>query len=896
MPHPQSTSDVPPAPTFTEARPRHDWREPLLQALLVGLGTVSLPILVNEVLYRDDWLAPALSWCLLPALWLSRERMPYAWRAGAYVTMVLLLGAWAAATAGLMGSGRIFMGVSVIVGGLLFGRGVGIALFALGCGFTGLVGYGAVTGYLTFAPPFDGAANTAALWISHVGTFVIGVGGLLLAVLYVIETREALHGDLRREINERESVERAEREAASHIRFLAANAGDTFWTMDLDFRFTYVSESVTRMRGFTPEEIMATGVEGALAADSADDLRALLANALARDGGTESDEHLRLETRLTTRDGAGVDVEINVGLLRDAAGRPIGVMGVTRDVSDRRRLEAAMDSVIRGTRRTGDRDFFDALTENLAEVLGVRIVFLARLTDPERMQCVSAYRDGVHVEQDDYAIAGTPCEVVLREGVCNCRSGAGERFPEAGSLVASGIDSVVGVPLLDDEGQRVGVLLCMDDAPSQDPRQTEDLLTIFSAHASLELSRRQAEVEREAIQGQLQQVQKLESIGQLSGGIAHDFNNLLVVIHGYAELAETSQDDPETLADSLLNIRAATERAAALTRQLLSFSRRQVMDTRALDLGEQLESVGAMLRRLLPETIDYELRVEGPLTVDADPGQLEQAVINLAVNARDAMPEGGRLAISAQPVEVPASLREKHPDARPGPYALLRVADSGEGIAALDLAQIFEPFFTTKADGRGTGLGLSVVFGVVRQHGGFIEVDSRPGEGSEFRLYLPRLEGPAESVAREPERPPVQGRETILLVEDEPAVRSLATRFLTRAGYRVVEADDGESAIEQFLAHRDDIALAVLDVVLPKTNGRRVMEEITAIEPKLRVLFVSGYAAGGIHADFILEKDLVLLPKPYSRDQLLGKVREVLDAVPVASAGSRSPRPLTASD
>jgi CheY-like chemotaxis protein len=354
-----------------------------------------------------------------------------------------------------------------------------------------------------------------------------------------------------------------------------------------------------------------------------------------------------------------------------------------------------------------------------------------------------------------------------------------------------------------------------------------------------------------------------------------------VVIQGYAELAESSADDPETLEDSLLNIRAATDRAAALTRQLLSFSRRQVMDTRALDLGEQLESVGAMLRRLLPETIDYSLEVDGPLTVDADPGQLEQAVINLAVNARDAMPEGGRLSVCAERVDLSPSLREKHPDARPGPHALLRIADSGEGIAAADLAQIFEPFFTTKPDGRGTGLGLSVVFGIVRQHGGFIEVDSTPGRGSEFRLYLPLLDGPAAPAAREVVRTPSEGRETILLVEDEPAVRRLATRFLTKAGYRVVEADDGDSAIAQFDRHRHEIALAVLDVVLPKTNGRRVMEQITAFEPRLPVLFVSGYAAGGIHTNFILEKDLVLLPKPYSRDQLLEKVREVLDGASV---------------
>ncbi|MEE4298573.1 MAG: PAS domain S-box protein, partial [Pseudomonadales bacterium] len=554
-----------PARALAELPSRPDWRERLLQALLAGLGTVSLPILVNEVLYRDDWLIPTLGWSLLPTLWLLGRRVPFVWRAGFFLAMILLLGAWAATSAGLMGSGRIFMGASVIVGGLLFGRGVGIALFVAGCLFTSGVGYAAVTGQLLFAPPFDTAANTAALWISHVGTFVIAVGTLLTAVLYVIETLEGLHDDLRREVREREALERAERESARNIRFLAANAGDVFWTMDLDLNLTFVSESVERMHGLTADEVLGMGL-AAFSTRSRESLRELIAAGLAREGKADPNRRLRLETRLTTKDGSGVDVEINVGFLRDDDGKPIGVIGVNRDISDRRRLESAMDSVIRGTRRSGDGDFFDALTGNLAEVLDVRIVLIATLADDDRLRCISVYRDGRHVEDEGYALAGTPCEVVLAEGVCNCRSGAGERFPDARSLVASGVESVVGVPLLDAEGQRIGVLMCLDDAPMDQPRLTEDLLTIFSAHASLELSRQHAEEERETIRRQLEQSQKLDSIGQLSGGIAHDFNNLLVVIQGYAELAESSADDPETLEDSLLNIRAATDRAAALTR------------------------------------------------------------------------------------------------------------------------------------------------------------------------------------------------------------------------------------------------------------------------------------------------------------------------------------------
>jgi len=854
------------------------WRHRLLDGLLGVFAVVSLPLLVNEALYREDWWAAAAAWTVLPLLLVLRGRLSFTLRAGALTVMLLLLGVWATATAGLMSSGRIFLGAAVIVGALLLGRRMGIALFVLGALATALVGYCAVAGVLRFAAPFDTAANSAALWGSFFGSFVIGVGVLLMSVLYVIETLERLHGELRDEIREREASQRAEQEAARHLRFLADSASDTLWTADLDLNYTYISDSIKRLRGYTPEEARALGVAGALSADTGIDVRALLQRALRQDPRDGRTRPLRLETRLTTKDGSGIDAEINLSFIRDDAGEPIGIMGVTRDVSERKRLEAAMDSVLKGTRPIAGTDFFDALTENLATVLEMHAVLIGTLENDHTVRCLSVYQDGAHVPNFSYRLPGTPCETALSGSLCCIESNVQARYPDDELLQSMGVEGYVGMPLADADGEPVGILAALHNRPLANPRLAGDLLTIFGAHASLELSRQRAETERESIRLQLEQAQKLESIGQLSGGIAHDFNNLLVVMQGYAELAALRVEGDSVLQNCIDNIRESTNRAAALTRQLLSFSRRQVMDTRPIALNELLENLSGMLERLLPEDIDYEHRLDPALgTIEADPGQLEQAVMNLAVNARDAMPRGGALTVETQAVTVSEQLARTHPGTRPGRFARLRVADSGEGMSEAVRAQVFEPFFTTKPEGLGTGLGMSVVFGIVKQHGGFIELRSAPGQGTEVDLYLPLVERAAQPPAPKPAPQPQRGTETILLVEDEPEVRRLATLFLYEAGYTVIEAADGAAAVAAFARHRDEIALAILDVVLPKSNGREVMAQITGLAPGLKVLFVSGYAAAGIHTDFILEDDLELLPKPYSRDALLGKVRELLD-------------------
>jgi two-component system cell cycle sensor histidine kinase/response regulator CckA len=384
--------------------------------------------------------------------------------------------------------------------------------------------------------------------------------------------------------------------------------------------------------------------------------------------------------------------------------------------------------------------------------------------------------------------------------------------------------------------------------------------------------------ERKSLEEQLRQAQKMEAVGQLAGGVAHDFNNLLTVIHGYAELllATLNADDGRrTDVDEILK---AAARAAGLTRQLLAFSRKQVLQPTLLDLNSLVVSTSKMLRRLIGEDIELVTRLApAPAAVHADAGQLEQILMNLAVNARDAMPHGGHLSIETSTVVLDAAYATQHIGVRPGPYVMLAVTDSGTGMDEQTRLRIFEPFFTTKERGRGTGLGLATVYGIVKQSGGHVWASSEAGRGSTFKVYLPRAEEEAlvERPTAESQAAPT-GWETVLLVEDEPAVRSLCRALLERAGYHVFEATDPRQAEDLFRQHADRIDLLVTDVVMPGSSGPSLFARLSAERP-LRVLYMSGYADNAIIQPGERPSDIVFLQKPFTADGLLCKVREALD-------------------
>jgi len=459
-------------------------------------------------------------------------------------------------------------------------------------------------------------------------------------------------------------------------------------------------------------------------------------------------------------------------------------------------------------------------------------------------------------------------------------------------LLAMRIDELTGDPSgrsLRDELQRPGrmvferVVRCRDGTTF--PVEVVATLTevdggpaIMSVGRELTEQRR-AEAEQRRLQEQLQQAVEMESIGKLAGGVAHDFNNLLTAILGNVELAALEVPAAGSVGEALAQIRAAATSAAALTRQLLTFSRKQVIEPRVLDLNQLLANMQKMLVRMIGES--YELRTvaaEGLGAVRADPGLLEQAIVNLVVNARDAMPDGGVITLETANVAPDEERRSVHPLAAAGPLVAVAVIDTGSGMTDEVKAHLFEPFFTTKPRGQGTGLGLATTYGAIRQSGGVIEVESELGRGTTFRILLPAVSEDAEPLTRASPEPPetsVRGRETVLVVEDDPGVREVAARALLASGYRVLTAVTGEEALA--LAATEPIHLLLTDVVMPGMNGRELAARLLALHTDTRVLYTSGYAEDIIAHHGVLDAGVELLSKPYSIDVLIRRVRRVLD-------------------
>jgi two-component system cell cycle sensor histidine kinase/response regulator CckA len=385
--------------------------------------------------------------------------------------------------------------------------------------------------------------------------------------------------------------------------------------------------------------------------------------------------------------------------------------------------------------------------------------------------------------------------------------------------------------------------------------------------------------ERRALEAQLWQSQKMESVGRLAGGVAHDFNNLLGVILGYSEALEDSLEQNSVPRKHAEEIKRAGLRAASLTRQLLAFSRQQVLESKVINLDAVVSEMETMLRRLIGEDVELTAALEPALgQVKADQGQIEQVIMNLAVNARDAMPKGGKLIIETANIDVDEIFTRQHPASIPGRYVLLAVTDTGIGMDEETQARIFEPFFTTKGKDKGTGLGLAVVYGVVKQSGGYIWVYSEPGKGSTFKIYLPRVEEAVERTSQStgPARS-LQGSETILLAEDEQSLRHLIRDLLAQRGYTVLEACDGAEALGIAQQHQGAIHLLCTDVVMPVVGGRELAEKMALIRPDTKVLFMSGYTDSAVTARGVLEPGIFLLQKPFTLDALTRKVREVLD-------------------
>lgn len=387
--------------------------------------------------------------------------------------------------------------------------------------------------------------------------------------------------------------------------------------------------------------------------------------------------------------------------------------------------------------------------------------------------------------------------------------------------------------------------------------------------------------ERKKLEVQLLQSQKMEVVGQLSGGIAHDLNNILTVIIGFSTLMEMrmSKDDPERA--HLTHVLAAAERAAELTKSLLAFSRKQIINPQPVDLNQIIGKIKKFVARIIPEDINFTVTNKNEvLIVNADAGQIEQVLMNLVTNARDAMPVGGQLLIETDAVVLDESFIRTYGFGKLGPYALMTFSDSGEGMDSDICKKVFEPFFTTKEVGKGTGLGLSIVYGIIKQHNGFINVYTEPGSGTTFRIYLPLTQAAVESGLKNTAIVLKGGKETILVADDDFLVRDLLEKTLNMFGYTVIVAIDGSDALSKFSENQISINLVILDVVMPKLNGKEVYDEIRKINPAIKVIFMSGYTRDIIHKRGVLDESVQFIPKPLDPKKLLLKIRNVLDGSP----------------
>jgi CheY-like chemotaxis protein len=371
----------------------------------------------------------------------------------------------------------------------------------------------------------------------------------------------------------------------------------------------------------------------------------------------------------------------------------------------------------------------------------------------------------------------------------------------------------------------------------------------------------------------------MEAIGQLTGGIAHDFNNILTVITGFSTILKMKMRDDEPLCIYIEHILAASDRAANLTQSLLAFSRKQIMAPKPVNMNEIVRKGEKFLRRVISAIVELQVKTAAkPLIIYADSMQIEQVLMNLATNARDAMPNSGTMLVETSSSEIDDHFISTHGYGRKGIYATLSLADTGIGMDKTTSGRIFEPFFTTKEEGKGTGLGLSVVYGIIKQHNGFITCDSEPGHGTTFRIYLPIIGEEAQKCKSSPDIPARGGTETVLLAEDNTESRIVSRLFLENYGYRVIEAANGEEAVAQFRTYKDEIHLALIDVIMPRMNGYEAYKQIQQIKPGIKVIFISGYTADVLLQQEIVGKGVIILSKPALNRELLTTIRNMLDS------------------
>lgn len=529
---------------------------------------------------------------------------------------------------------------------------------------------------------------------------------------------------------------------------------------------------------------------------------------------------------------------------------------------------------------TGDPvDIFQSIAVMIGELIEVPVVNLSEIRDG-KLVFLSTYDNGkVASFAGTCLLSNTPCATVEETKDLRVYQNVTELFPEAVFLKQYNAYTYCGFPALDADGRVVAVICLLDDQPHNFSEEDKYLMKILAQRIGAEIERQKILNDRKKLETQLLQAVKMEAIGRFAGGIAHDFNNLLSVIVGYTEMLLMDLPATDPIAERISIVRAAGEKAAELTQQILAFSRRQVLELRVVNMNSVIENMSKMLTRIIGEDIVLELHtLASSGTVMADSSQLEQVLMNLAVNARDAMPEGGSLIIETSDVTLDEGYAIIREEVIPGRYVMLAVSDNGTGITKEMQEKIFEPFFTTKTAGIGTGLGLAMTYGIVKQHHGYIYVYSEPGKGTTFKIYLPVVQ--KDGVEADKEKVPLlEGNETILVVDDDPFISKLAADLLAPLGYRLLQAKNGETALKTSDAFEGPIDVLLTDVIMPGMNGKELAQAFLLRRPGAKVVFMSGYTADVIAHRGIMEKETAFIQKPLTLYKLAGKLREVLDKV-----------------
>ncbi len=644
--------------------------------------------------------------------------------------------------------------------------------------------------------------------------------------------------DLRRARTEQARAEEARRQGEERFRALIEHGADAVALIGPDGTLLFASHSTERLLGFTPAELVGRPSSERVHPDDIPRVQAALAEIVTRPGAP-----LALGLRWRHKDGSWRHIDaVAVNRIAEPA---VGAIVVNfRDVTERRQAEAAL-------RESEER--YRTLVE------GVRDVIFALSPEGTITSLNPAFETITGWRRDEWV--GRPFEGLVH--------------PEDLPLALELLGRVVRGELRPVSQFRVGTA-------KGDHRMVE-----FAATPQL-VERRLIGIlgigrdvtERVQLEQQLRQAQKMEAVGRLAGGIAHDFNNILTAITGYADLLLEDLSPADPRRQDADEVRKAAERAAGLTRQLLAFSRQQVLQTSVIDVNALVGDLQKMLGRLLGEDVDLSTQLHQDTgRVKADAGQLEQVLMNLAVNARDAMPHGGKLTLETGNVQLDDAYAADHYPARPGSYVMIAVTDTGIGMSEETQAHMFEPFFTTKEKGKGTGLGLATVYGIIKQSGGFIWVYSEVGHGSTFKIYLPRLDQESDRPVQ-PATPPARaprGTETVLLAEDEPPVRAIARQVLERHGYTVLEAPSAESALDIAARYSGTIHLLLTDVIMPGMNGRELATRLADLRPDARVIFMSGYTDDAVVHHGVLDSGATYVQKPFTPDAIARKVREVLD-------------------